>query len=142
MQRYLANARHLKLMPHAKEILSWAKANGFCNILASNKNGPLLREEVKRLGLADLFAKIAGAEDFAEDKPSKFFTDSALAGSDWDVLLSVGDGASDIQMARNYPNAKSILIQNTDIEEHFDPAPDFVSTDLYIENLLMQCLDK
>ena len=78
------------------------------------------------------FNEICGAEQFYENKPSKIFTDNALAGyPDWTQLFVVGDGVSDVKMAHNYPKGKAILVGT-------DPTtPEFKGNrpDFWVENL-------
>ena len=69
LDAYAKSADEIKLKKGAKEIVEWSKNNGFINILASNKAGPILRNEVETLGMTICFDKIVGAEDFDYDKP-------------------------------------------------------------------------
>jgi len=111
LERYAQNVRYLKLKENAKDVLDYTSKAGYINILASNKAKSVLLGEVKQLGVLEFFDKIIGAEEAAEDKPSKIFTDKAIEDFDssgW--IISIGDGLSDVKMAHNYMNGISILV--------------------------------
>ncbi len=107
---YRQHQEKISLKPDAEKVLRFFKEKGFVNILASNKNKDLLKKEVTSLGVLSLFDKIVGAEECCEDKPSKIFTDYALMGLNPDQIWVVGDSAADMQMAKNYTNARGILV--------------------------------
>lgn len=131
LSRYAEHADALELKAGAKEILQTAKELGFVNILASNKAGPILRNEVSAMGVADYFDRLIGAEEAEEDKPSKIFTDTALAGIEADMIISIGDGKADIQMAHNYAGGIGILVwTNPNGGEFAEIKPDYA-----VENL-------
>ncbi|MBO7257914.1 MAG: HAD family hydrolase [Alphaproteobacteria bacterium] len=131
LRRYAEHADALELKAGAKEILQTAKELGFVNILASNKAGPILRNEVDAMGVADCFDRLIGAEEADEDKPSKIFTDTALAGIEADMIISIGDGKADIQMAHNYAGGIGILVwTNPNGAEFAEIKPDYA-----VENL-------
>lgn len=131
LSRYAEHADALELKAGAKEILKTAKELGFVNILASNKAGPILRNEVSVMGVADYFDRLIGAEEAEEDKPSKIFTDTALAGIEADMIISIGDGKADIQMAHNYAGGIGILVwTNPNGGEFAEIKPDYA-----VENL-------
>lgn len=131
LSRYAEHADALELKAGAKEILQTAKELGFVNILASNKAGPILRNEVSAMGVADYFDRLIGAEEAEEDKPSKIFTDTALAGIEADKIISIGDGKADIQMAHNYAGGIGILVwTNPNGVEFAEIKPDYA-----VENL-------
>ncbi len=131
LDEYARQASALQLKNGAKEILTFTKENGYMNILASNKAGPILRNEVEAMGLTALFDKIIGAEDTDNDKPSKEFTDAALNGYDYEKLISIGDGKADIKMAHNYTNGVGILVwTNPNTPEFQEVKPDITVSDL------------
>lgn len=107
---YAKSAAEITLKEGAQEIMQHAKDKGYINILASNKAGHILRNEVETLGMTSFFDKIVGAEDFDNDKPSKEFTDSAMQGYTPNEIYSIGDGKADISMGHNYSNGKGILV--------------------------------
>ncbi len=107
---YEKSAAEITLKDGAQEIMQYAKDKGYINVLASNKAGNILRNEVETLGMTSFFDKIVGAEDFDNDKPSKEFTDSAIQGYTPNEIYSIGDGKADISMGHNYSNGKGILV--------------------------------
>lgn len=140
LKHYQENLFHFQLFPEAKEILKWTKENGFTNILASNKHYLLLQKEAKISGLIDYFDEICGAEQFPQNKPSKVFTDAALKKfKNYDQLFSIGDGLSDVLMARNYTDAKAILVGTDPKTKEFENnQPDFCVGSLSeIKNILI-----
>ncbi len=126
LSRYAEHADALELKTGAKEILQTAKELGFVNILASNKAGPILRNEVNAMGVSDYFDRLIGAEEADEDKPSKIFTDTALSGFNPQKIISIGDGKADIQMAHNYAGGVGILVwTNPNSAEFAEIKPDY-----------------
>ena len=107
---YEKSAAEITLKDGAQEIMQYAKDKGYINVLASNKAGNILRNEVETLGMTSFFDKIVGAEDFDNDKPSKEFTDLAIQGYTPNEIYSIGDGKADISMGHNYSNGKGILV--------------------------------
>lgn len=131
LSRYAEHADALELKSGAKEVLQTAKELGYINVLASNKAGPILRNEVQAMGLTAYFDRLIGAEDTDNDKPSKAFTDSALDEIDVQTLISVGDGKADIQMAHNYVGGIGILVwTNPDSPEFNEIKPDYAANTL------------
>lgn len=120
LESYAKHAAELTLKEGAKDILAFTKAKGFINVLASNKAGPILRNEADTLGMTSYFARIIGAEDTFNDKPSKDFTDVAIDGFMFDQLMSIGDGRADIQMAHNYEAGIGILVWTNPQTPEFD----------------------
>ena len=132
LRSYAKNIGHLKLKDSAVEVLGYARSLGFINILASNKAKNILLGEVKQLGLLSHFDKIIGAEEAPEDKPSKVFTDQAIEEfSAKDLIVSIGDGLSDVKMAHNYPDGISVLVfTNPNGKEFEKDKPDYCVTSL------------
>ena len=130
LQCYTERSKNLHLKEGAAAILDYAKSLGFINILASNKATEILRAEVERFGLAKSFDKLTGAGTAKEDKPSKVFTDTALEGFDPELIISIGDGASDVRMGHNYKNGRSILLfTSVQSPEFKDNQPDYAASD-------------
>ena len=129
---YTKRLGQLKLKDGTKEILEYAHSLGFVNILASNKNQDILLNEANKLGIISYFDKIIGAEEAIQDKPSKIFTDKAIENfTARDLIVSIGDGLSDVQMAHNYPNGVSILVfTNPNDREFKDEKPDYFAKNL------------
>ena len=122
---------HLTLKENAKDILEFAKANNFYNVLASNQETSILLREAEQLSILDSFDRIVGAGDVKEDKPSKAFTDEAIKGFDVENIISIGDGVSDVKMGHNYENGVSILVFSNVASEKFkDHKPDYAVSGL------------
>ena len=131
LESYKKYALEIKLKSGAQEILDFFKKNRYINILASNKNGKILRNEANALKVSHYFDRIIGAQDTSNDKPSKTFSDSAIQGYQPKKIISIGDGKSDIQMAHNYQNGVAVLVWSNPLNEEFKQnKPDFVSPDL------------
>lgn len=131
LSAYRQNADKISLKEGAFDVLKKSKELGYINILASNKTGSVLRQEAEILNVYQFFDRILGAHDALEDKPSKFFTDKALAGFSFEKLYSIGDGKSDMKMARHYKNASAILVwTNPQSAEFKDDKPDYAFDDL------------
>ena len=131
LECYAKHADALELKKNASEVLNRAKEFGYINILASNKTGSILRNEVTAMGLMDCFERIIGAGEANEDKPSKQFTDKALEGFNTSEIISIGDGFADIQMAHNYENGIGILVgTNPNAPEFNGIKPDYAVADL------------
>ena len=131
LEQYAKNAGHLKLKEGAQELLDYAKSAGFVNILASNKAKNILSNEVSKMGILEKFDRMIGAEEAAEDKPSKVFTDKAIEGLDVDLLISVGDGLSDVKMAHNYSDGIAILtFTDANSSEFEKEKPDYCANTL------------
>lgn len=130
LNAYAKSASQISLKPNAVSVLERAKANGYINVLASNKAGSILRNEAHTLNVDHYFDRIIGAEDTPNDKPSKPFTDAAINGYNPTEIISIGDGKADIQMGHNYPNGKGILVSpNTTSDTAL--SADEVFTDLF-----------
>ena len=131
-ESYIRNIDQLKAATAAEDTLQYARSLGFINILASNKVKPILLNEANQLNLAPYFDRIIGAGEAFEDKPSKTFTDKALEGFDAKgLIVSIGDGLSDVKMARNYPNGLSILVfTNPNGNEFENEKPDICADNL------------
>ena len=97
--RHLAELRE---MPGAGALLRRLKASGIYLGIVSNKRGRFLRLEADHLGWTGHFAKLVGAADAPEDKPSVAPVEMALAGSGIargpDVWF-VGDADIDLECA-------------------------------------------
>lgn len=139
LKAYAQSAAQISLKPNAINVLEKVKALGFINVLASNKAGSLLRNEAHTLNVDSYFDRIIGAEDAHSDKPSKVFTDAAIAGFAADRIVSIGDGKADIQMGHNYENGAGILIsadaQSETAKEADKVFPDLMALEVYLEQV-------
>jgi len=106
---YMNNFKRIhltKLVPldGAEEVLKAISAKKIYTALVSNKTGENLRKEIDHIGWSKYFAKIIGAKDADEDKPSIKPVLMALAGSgivpNKDVWF-IGDSITDMECAYN-----------------------------------------
>ncbi len=106
-----AYRRHIgsvRLMPGATEALAAAREAGCVNILASAKEQGILLAEAAATGLC--FDRVCGAGLFESDKPTELFAHKAAQGFDTDRVVSVGDGMSDIFMARHFAGGRAVWV--------------------------------
>ena len=95
---------YLRPLPGATAMLEALAKLGVHLSVVSNKNGRYLRQEAKHLGWDSLFARLVGATDAAEDKPSPAPVHLALAESGIAAgaeVWFVGDGEVDMRCAVN-----------------------------------------
>lgn len=139
LKAYQQHAAQLMLKQGAKENLIKSKELGYIHVLASNKAGHILRNEVHAMGVTSLFDRIIGAEDTSNDKPSKSFTDAAVEGFHFKTLVSIGDGKADIQMAHNYENGIGILVWTDPQTPEFEKLkPDYVCSNLHAVSTVLE----
>lgn len=131
LDAYKKNSSNLTFKQGALDALKKANELQYINILASNKAGDILRDEVKRLDVAHYFDYIIGAEDTPHHKPSKSFTDVALSNFNYEKIYSIGDRLADIKMGHNYKNGYAILVGSIpNINEFDEDKPDYVFNDM------------
>jgi phosphoglycolate phosphatase len=88
----------------AEEVLIALKSTDIYVALVSNKTGAALRLEVDHIGWNSYFAKVVGAKDATEDKPSPKPVLMALEGSGIEPgkhVWFVGDSVTDMECAYN-----------------------------------------
>lgn len=108
---YAKNARLVRPMAGATELLQWCKDKGFISVVNSNKRGTVLREECAALGWNDFFTALVGIGDTPYDKPDKRMIAPVLKRTAYSHLFVIGDGASDMQVAKNVDGI-SILVND------------------------------
>lgn len=91
--------RGLKKLRYAEELLQFLQHHGVKLMICSNKNGDLLRREVRHLGWSHYFSSILGATDAEKDKPDPapvqlIFKQNNL--KDYETVWFVGDTVSDM----------------------------------------------
>ena len=112
------NANHLSVLtplPFAKELLESLKRANVYLAIVSNKQGVILRKEVKHLGWEGYFGQIVGANDAAQDKPDPMVIDLALEDSHFrpdQSVWFVGDTDIDLQCAHN-AKCSPVLVRPT-----------------------------
>jgi phosphoglycolate phosphatase len=97
-----AHLQTLRPLPGAAKMLEALARSGLYLGVVSNKRGDLLRIEAAELGWQGYFAKIVGATDVAQDKPSPEPIHHALSGSGIEAGPAVwyaGDALIDIECA-------------------------------------------
>ncbi len=112
------NTTASRLMPQAKEVLQWAKENGFKQILVSNKVQWAIDDEVGYFGIKDCFVKIQGVEVglHPDKKPSRIYGERALANVNYTDIIVIGDSKDDILFAQNL-SAKCLYLGEGDTSD-------------------------
>lgn len=129
---YQKHASHIRLKPGAPEVLQTAKKHGFISVLGSHKQGTLLRTEASAVNLNHFFDRMIGTGDASADKPSQSFADAAIAGFSPDIVITIGDTSSDIQLARYFPKGISLFIApEKTIPDFGELKPDQIYADLF-----------
>ena len=95
--------------PGVVETLAMLKRGGSELHVCTNKPGGLARELIGKLGLAELFGRIVGADDLPRNKPHSDHVFAAAGHMERDRIVLVGDSATDVQAARN-ARVRSILV--------------------------------
>lgn len=125
LNRYAAYQNTVTVIDGAKEVLEYVKSRHIPQIILSNEWIKLLSGETICTGLAPYFDKIQGTVD-SHGKPELSFADQALKGFSYDHLILIGDGISDMQMAK--------VLQATSIAV-FDYIPATIKTDYRCRDL-------
>lgn len=128
---YRKNAQIIKPVKGAENLLKWAEKQGFVSIVDSNKRGDILKEECQKLGWNCYFKALVGAEDTFYEKPSKEMALSVLKRISYTRLIVIGDGISDMRLAKNL-QAISVFVRKEppDQSEFKDVHIDFDCKDL------------
>jgi phosphoglycolate phosphatase len=122
----------LQTLPGAEAVLEAIERKGIFTSVVSNKHGPFLRLEATQLGWDRRFARLIGAGDAREDKPSAAPIAMALEGSGTqagDAVWYVGDALIDVECARN-AGCVSVLVGDGHGEETAEADPDIRLSDL------------
>lgn len=98
----------IRVIDGAEDVLSFVQAKSIPQIILSNEDVSLLIPETHYTKLNHYFDGIQGTID-AHGKPELAFAQKALQGFEYDRLILIGDGVSDIQMAHAL-NAVSICV--------------------------------
>lgn len=95
---------YTRLFENAETVLRQLKSDGWTIALASNKPEAPCKAILTKLGVADLFAVIAGGDSFDVKKPDGRFLEFVLGklgfDRDTDTAIMVGDHANDVNAAR------------------------------------------
>ncbi len=113
------NAKTVQYIDGAKEVLDFLRKEDIYLAVVSNKNGPLLKKEIKELGWEKYFDHVVGAGDAQFDKPSHHPVMMSLEFSDLnpekDHIWFIGDSITDMECALN-SKCRSILYGEHDLE--------------------------
>lgn len=137
---YLKNAHYVKPIKGAESLLKWTKEQDFISVVDSNKRGDVLRKECRDLKWTSYFNSMVGSEDTSYEKPSKEMAMSILEKLEYDRLIVIGDGLSDMQLAKNL-NATSIFVRDIPpaVDEFKNVRIDFDCKDLkQVKEVLQQ----
>ena len=101
----------LTLLPGAKEILHWCKANKVKAAVLTNKYGPHARIVCKHLGISNDLEFVIGADDTQWKKPDVSLTNHTLEkiGYNATETLYIGDSPYDYKTAQN-ASMKCLLV--------------------------------
>ena len=101
----------LTLLPGAKEILHWCKANKVKAAVLTNKHGPHARIACKHLGISNDLEFVIGADDTQWKKPDVSLTNYTLEkiGYNATETLYIGDSPYDYKTAQN-ASMKCLLV--------------------------------
>jgi phosphoglycolate phosphatase len=106
--------KKIKPIRNAERLLKTINKKKIISGVISNKDGNLLRKEIKKLGWGKYFKVIVGANEAKKDKPSKYPLLLALnkisLKSNKDIWY-VGDNEIDVEFAKKN-NCLSIFIEN------------------------------
>ncbi len=111
IQVYPKYADRVTLFNGTLSVLDYIRSQGFAQIILSNKAHQNLIKEVCATKVELYFDKIVGSDEIHGGKPERRFADYALQGIDYDRIIFIGDGLSDMQMA-SVLGAISICIGN------------------------------
>jgi len=101
----------VKALPGAKELLEFCRDKGLDIYLVTNKTRKFVDKEMAKLGFDVFFKKTAAAREYEQDKPHPATTHSIFDGKIpiAETILMIGDGDADVQTAKSYGNAKSVI---------------------------------
>ena len=139
--KYLGNVRsfmkHVRLFPHALEILNLAKDNGIKLAVMSFAYSWYVKEILSLLKIRDYFQSILGFNDVTKPKPDPeiVLKSCEILGVAPQGSLSIGDAKSDITMGKAAGTRTALFIpkQNSvfyDFADLKQTDPDFVIEDL------------
>lgn len=118
--------QHLRPLPGATQMLRRLKELGVRLGVVSNKNGRFLRQEARHLGWEDLFDRLVGATDAAQDKPSVAPVRLVLEHCQEQQgphVWFVGDAAVDMQCAHNAKCTPVLMRRDAMGQGEFDSCP-------------------
>lgn len=133
-----AHLNHLKPLPGADGLLSWANAHAVPAFVVSNKRGDILRRECDFLRWNDYFLAVVGSTDAARDKPARDPVDLAFDRAnlllDGPDVWFIGDTQGDVDCAAN-AGVRPVLVNNPDLGKQLDIDLTFSSCNDLLEYL-------
>lgn len=96
---YPKYAHLVELFDATVQTLDYIQERKIPQIILSNKAHQNLEREVGQSGIASYFARIVGSDEIRGGKPALEFARYALKGIDYDDIILIGDGLSDMLMA-------------------------------------------
>lgn len=111
IQVYPKYADRVTLFDDTVSALQYIRSQGVPQLILSNKAHQNLIKEVYAAKVEAYFEKIVGSDEIHGGKPERRFADYALQGIDYDRIIFIGDGLSDMQMA-SVLGAISICVGN------------------------------
>ncbi|MBR4927487.1 MAG: HAD-IA family hydrolase [Alphaproteobacteria bacterium] len=99
IQVYPLYAHLVTLFEDTVSMLDYIRSQGIPQIILSNKAHQNLIKEVCSTKVERYFEKIVGSDEVHGGKPDYRFAEYALQGMDYDRIIFIGDGLSDMQMA-------------------------------------------
>lgn len=132
---YRKHSPAVQLFDDTVQTLTYVKEKGIPQIILSNKYYEALQEEVKAKGVADYFDVIQGTNS-PLGKPEKAFVSPLLERYQPEQVILIGDGVSDMLMAKNM-GAIGILVRQLDTQLPYQFYCDTLSeVQLCLEGLL------
>jgi HAD superfamily hydrolase (TIGR01549 family) len=110
LKQYGTYRNTIRVINGAEDVLSFVQSKNIPQIILSNEDETLLFPETEYTGLKHYFNYIQGSQD-EHAKPELEFAEKALKYFDYERLILIGDGLSDMQMA-NVLGATSICVFN------------------------------
>lgn len=119
LNRYATYRDTIQVIDGAQDVLDFVRSKNISQIILSNEDETLLFPETEYTNLKSYFDYIQGSVD-EHAKPETEFAEKALQHFDYEHLILIGDGLSDMQMA-DVLGATSICV--------FNNVPNTVKTD-------------
>ena len=134
---YRSYTSETTLFEEALPFILWLKEQKIPMVILSNKNHEALVQEVKDKNVFDYFDIVQGTKG-PLGKPELEFAKPILNQLNPKKIIFIGDGQSDILMAKNL-NATSILVHHLDQEVPYDYyCPTLKEAHALVQNLLLK----
>ncbi|MBR5130348.1 MAG: HAD family hydrolase [Alphaproteobacteria bacterium] len=110
LKRYATYRHTIRVIDGAEDVLAFVRSKNIHQIILSNEDETLLFPETEYTNLKSYFDYVQGSVD-EHAKPEIEFAQKALKHFDYEHLILIGDGVSDMQMA-DVLGATSICVFN------------------------------